>query len=110
MQEFLHVNSLTLHPLPLTEKHNLLNSPAIYFALGQAGEIVFYIAGYKVEPMKVIDVWLDSSDIISASITLLLNKSRRRGSEAIRDRELGRKDKRGCRGGFGMISSAVDYP
>ncbi|WP_226585437.1 hypothetical protein [Microseira wollei] len=41
MQEFLQVNPLTLHSLPLTEQHNLLNSPAIYFALEQAGEIIY---------------------------------------------------------------------
>ena len=41
MQEFLQVNPLSLPSVPLTEKHNLPNSPAVYFALGEAGDILY---------------------------------------------------------------------
>ncbi|MFB2975570.1 type II toxin-antitoxin system RelE/ParE family toxin [Microseira sp. BLCC-F43] len=59
MPEFLHVNSLTLPSLPLTEKHNLPSSPAIYFAFGQAGEIIYIGRSKKLADQCADRYWYD---------------------------------------------------
>ena len=41
MQQFLEINPLTLPSLPLTERHRLPNLPAGYFAIAEAGEVLY---------------------------------------------------------------------
>ena len=41
MQQLLEINPLTLPSLPLTEKHKLPNLPAVYFAIAEAGEVLY---------------------------------------------------------------------
>lgn len=41
MQQLLEINPLTLPSLPLTERNKLPNLPAVYFAIAEAGEILY---------------------------------------------------------------------
>lgn len=41
MQQLLEINPLTLPSLPLTERHKLPNLPAVYFAIAEAGEVLY---------------------------------------------------------------------